>query len=109
MARTCNMIKAVRTHKQRARREEERKEERNKRICVKEAARDLGTILTLRERGTTEVDPKPSNDDEPGSKVPPSALKPEETEIEEIPLIEGTNKTIKISKTLSPAIKAELG
>ena len=64
---TCKMIKAVRTHKQRARPEEEGKEERNKRMCIVEAVGDLGTVLTFREKGTTEVDPRPSHDDESGN------------------------------------------
>ena len=108
MARTCNMIKAVRTHKQRPRQEEEGKEERNKRMCIEKATRDLEIILTFRERGTVEVDPRPSHNNESGNKIPSRTLAPEETELEEIPLIEGTNKTIKIGKTLSLAVKTEL-
>ena len=46
MTRTCNIVKDVRTHKQRLRLEEEEKEERNKRMCIEEKTRDLGTILT---------------------------------------------------------------
>ena len=84
MARTCNMIKVVRIHKQRIRREEG-EEERNKRKCIEEAARDLGTVLSLRERGTAEVDPRLSHDDESGNKIPPRTLEPEETELEDTP------------------------
>ena len=102
------MIKAVRTHKQRPRREEEGKDKRNKRMCIEEATRGLGTVLTLRERETAEVAPRPSHDDEAGSKIPPRTLEPEETELEKIPLIERTDKTIKIGKTLSPTVKIEL-
>ena len=77
-------------------------------MCIEEAARDLGTVLTLRERGTAKVDPKPSHNEEAGNKIPPRTLELEETKLEEIPLIEGTYKTIKIGKTLSPATKTEL-
>ena len=55
-------------------------------MFIEEAARDLGTVLTLREWGTGEVDPRPSLDDELGSKIPPRTLEPEETKLEEIPL-----------------------
>ena len=59
-------------------------------------------------KGTMEVGSKPSYDDESGSKIPPKTLEPKEIELEEIPLIEETDKTIKIGKILSPAIKTEL-
>ena len=77
-------------------------------MCIEEATRDLGIVQTLMERGAAEVDPRPSQDDEAGNKIPPKTLDPEETELQEIPLIEGTDKTIKIGKTLSPSIKTEL-
>ena len=48
-------------------------------MCIEEAARDLRTVLTLRERGIAEVDPRPSYDDESRSKIPPRTLELEET------------------------------
>ena len=104
MARTYNMIKAVRTPKQKPRREEEK----NKTVCTEVLVKDPGTVLTLREKGAAEIDPKPLYDDEVGNKIPFRTLEPEETELEEIPLVEGTEKMIKVGKTLSPIIKAEL-
>lgn len=109
MARTGNMIKVARTPKQKPRREEEeKKEEKKKRICIDEALRDLGTLLTLRERGAAKIDPRPQYDDDADNKIPQRTLEPEETELEDVPLVEGTEKTTKIGKTLSPTIKVEL-
>ena len=76
-------------------------------MCI-EAVKDLRKVLTLREKETAEVDPRPFHDEETESKIPPRALEPEETELEEIPLVEGIDKVIKIGKTLSPTIKANL-
>ena len=45
---------------------------------------------------------------EAGNKILSRTLEPEETELEDIPLIEGTDKMIKVGRTLSPIIKAEL-
>ena len=51
-------------------------------MCIEEATRDLGTVLTLIERGTTEVDLRPSHNEEAGNKIPPKTLEPEEIELE---------------------------
>ena len=67
-----------------------------------------GDSLTLKEKGTTDVDPRPSSDEDEGNKIPPKALKPDENEIEEITLVQVTNKVIKVSKILSQEIKADL-
>ena len=60
-------------------------------MCIEEAVRDSGTVLTLRERGAAEIDPRPLYDNEAENKILPRTLEPEETELEEIPLIEGTD------------------
>ncbi|CAO2840816.1 unnamed protein product [Amaranthus hypochondriacus] len=77
-------------------------------MCIEEAARDLGTLLTLREEGATKIDPRPLYDDDTDTKTPLKTLEPEETELEDIPLVQGTKKTIKIGKTQLPTIKVEL-
>ncbi|CAO2820349.1 unnamed protein product [Amaranthus hypochondriacus] len=104
------MIKVVRSSKLKPRRNEgdEEKAKQNKRACIEDAARDLGSVLTLREKGGTEIDPRPMHEEDPGSNTPLRSLEPEETELEEIPLVEGTEKTIQIGKTLSAEVKAEL-